>query len=157
MKYPKYSFKQDRRRKLSDEQLEQIKSLRAEGKGITFLANKFNVSPTLIRYHTDEEYKKRIKQWATKSIIANKKLDPERYREYQRSSNKRKRELQGESVREYIEFQRGYGHFKTMKKFIDENYLEEFNIWLKKNKIKLREYENENLYNCEDNYCKLLK
>lgn len=50
----------DRRRKLTDEDLEKIFELYAEGKTVREIARQFHVTDVCIRYHVDPSEKKRI-------------------------------------------------------------------------------------------------
>lgn len=68
--------KRDKRKKLSAKKIETIKSMVASGKyTLTDVAEKFNVRPNTIRYHTDEEFKQ--KRIAEVTAALSKKLkDP---------------------------------------------------------------------------------
>lgn len=47
----------DRRRKLTDRQIDNIRKEHSKGVSICSLAKKYNVGPTTIHYHVDEEFK----------------------------------------------------------------------------------------------------
>jgi len=47
----------DRRRKLTDAQIEKISKMYQKGKTIEFLAKKFQVKPQTIRYHVDKDFR----------------------------------------------------------------------------------------------------
>ena len=50
----------DRNKKMSDKDIRLIQSMKNQGKSITEIAKKFNVSRNCIMYHTNEEYKKKM-------------------------------------------------------------------------------------------------
>lgn len=81
-------------RKLTKEQVEEIKSLREEGKKTLELAKLFKVSQTTIQYwvseKTNTKVKKRATDWFKKKSLKEKKTIYEKRRSYLREYFKRR-------------------------------------------------------------------
>jgi hypothetical protein len=57
--FPRKSYVQDRRRKLSEEQIEEIRHLRKMGLPLLKIAKKFGIAHQTVMYHTDPKGRKR--------------------------------------------------------------------------------------------------
>ncbi|HED06264.1 MAG TPA: hypothetical protein ENI61_06245 [Ignavibacteria bacterium] len=81
-------------KRLNQEQIEEIRKLRKEGKTIRFLCKKYNVCFQTIQYHISEEFRMKLRIYNNKrynemSKEQKKKLFKER-REYQRKYHYKK-------------------------------------------------------------------
>ena len=81
-------------KKLTYEQIKEIKKLKESGMSIIDLSKKFNISPSVIRYHTinsvKEERRNYRKEWYRKLSKEKKKLIYSKNKEYSREYHKRK-------------------------------------------------------------------
>lgn len=84
----------DRRRKLTNKDIYEIKRMYKRGKAISVIASKYNVTSGTIKYHLFEDYKREVNQ-KRKEYIVNNNATPEsrseraRYKRYLIDNNKR--------------------------------------------------------------------
>lgn len=99
-------------KKLTKEQVKEIKKLREKGEKLLVLARKFNVNPNTIKYHTEPEFREKQKEYKRekykKLSDKEKKKKLESRKEYQRKYHKERyrndkefREKQIERVKKY--------------------------------------------------------
>ena len=102
MKYPRLSPELDRRRKLMPEDIKNIRHERERGRSTIYLANKYEVSATLIAYWTNEKFRQKVIQSSKhqkKDMKRHKELDAESkkyiakvnplFKEYQKEQGKK--------------------------------------------------------------------
>ena len=78
MIYPKLPVTEDRRKKLTPAQIEDIKKMRDEGMSLRAIGKIFNVSKTTIKYHcSSQDEKDKLNEQRYKLIKEQEEQDPE--------------------------------------------------------------------------------
>jgi hypothetical protein len=95
MKYPRYTKEQSMGCKLLDQDIEDIKTKYSKGITQAELSREYGVSKNAIRYHIDDEYRKRT------CDTRSSKPQPKKTSEYWHNLNKRRREIKGDLLREF--------------------------------------------------------
>lgn len=87
-KFPRKDPSHDKRRKLTEEQVEEIKHLRKMGNYLVAIAKKFGIAHQTVMYHTDAERKKRINRLIYLSRKERLSRDPEYKQKMRQASAK---------------------------------------------------------------------
>lgn len=86
--YPRKDFDQDKRRKLSQDDIGEMKEWREQGKTYTWIGKEYGVSRQLVKYHTaDEEYRIEKNKQRYKLLQKQYELEPELLEKKRKQTN----------------------------------------------------------------------